>query len=857
MEKMSIFTFLGLMFTFLLTGIYISDRIKPDLDRVIKFLVQLLASIIGNTLNYIRSELIIDVANAILMIKYVIKHEQKYDERIISYDRKTREIIYKVSEQNGESDILVSNIKDKTEKASHAPIEATEIDVIIEKSRPSIELIGIKSRGYKKKALLITASIASLFLYFLGMGFLEGMEYRRHPSYKGVIELFSNEEPNKIVSRILILLPGIPAYNKNTRDWIYLHSKVSDNFYNSMLLEHNFFSMEEDQKLTYLESYPITPTKKFTTYLKQVIEDGNYDQAISFISKHNSPELKDQLGYAMVYSYKINPLPENFNTIFTWLLQNNIRLSVDFLTENKNIGDMDFYLGMVDLLDQDVVKSDKDLSIKLYAASESRIFGEDKKIKPESLELISLLLFNGSYSGNLKDSLITNLGNIDDKDIVRIFTHAGSNLSESDYELCDTIFLRLIDKPTPVIEALGTLAKANNIGLVEHFSEAILNKDITKIENSEVKKSIIVILINYNSDLGKGYLDHVFMGLAKPKNKIYLVNNYTTGSAASDKYISLASHDYTETGKTWPPSYIKFPPSFNETEQWRSFINEYPWFPATDDAYYRLAFSYFYFKQYQKSLDTILEFYNKSDFVDNDASPYVGYLLKFVLANINIPSQNELLKNIKIIYEQPVSGFIYSQHPDIKNLKRAINWFIENESKLVYLNTDIKTIGLMKRICDVISDYSDLSERIDIIAKILLQEYQDKSEDVDNIKTSANLSGVLYSRFFSPKAAKLSNLASIPGGELGELPNSFFIREMKLILKNVAPNEKLYLGTLNLLELHRDNNFGRLIDSSQELFDLIKEFVPSILDTNSIDNNTISGKPAEEVEINNIVNKVP
>ena len=85
----------------------------------------------------------------------------------------------------------------------------------------------------------------------------------------------------------------------------------------------------------------------------------------------------------------------------------------------------------------------------------------------------------------------------------------------------------------------------------------------------------------------------------------FIVHEFSSSQAAT-LYIKLAGHDYLETNKQWPPAGSQLYDDAT-VNSWRSFIAEFPWFPGTDDAMYRLAYALYRAERYKEALDVVLE----------------------------------------------------------------------------------------------------------------------------------------------------------------------------------------------------------------------------------------------------------
>ncbi len=264
-------------------------------------------------------------------------------------------------------------------------------------------------------------------------------------------------------------------------------------------------------------------------------------------------------------------------------------------------------------------------------------------------------------------------------------------------------------------------------------------RPIVSGNDSDLRKGIIIALVNNNSSIGKSFIDDAFRGNAPRLKRLKNCNKYIYGSIATNEYIAIARHDYLETGKTFPPSYVKGPPFPDEANQWRKFINTFPWFPGTDDAYYRMAYNQYASGETDLALTSIQEFLSK-EFLDDDARPLINYLLQILsLTTKSFDKSQPTLWYLRTLVEHPIGQLMFDTQPDIKPFIIAIDWFLNNPKSMSILNTNKEGLKAMHELAEIIRT-SAPPNRFRLVTSFLKK----------STSSGFNITGILYSKFFTP-----------------------------------------------------------------------------------------------------------
>jgi hypothetical protein len=227
------------------------------------------------------------------------------------------------------------------------------------------------------------------------------------------------------------------------------------------------------------------------------------------------------------------------------------------------------------------------------------------------------------------------------------------------------------EHPIAALDAFQRVA-ASNISIAEGIA-----KPIIKGRDSTLKKGLIVILVQNNSRLGQQHIDHAFAGSAPRVTLFESTYEYVYGSRAGDRYQEISKHDYRENCKLWPPYMLSPKRLLQERLEWPRFIQQFPWFPGTDDAYFRLAYSHYATGHIAEAVTTILDYFSTEHHPDIDAEPYLQFLLRVIAKEQRHPSQfRPLLTSMDTLLSNPPGTAILSQNPPVQVALNAIDWFL-------------------------------------------------------------------------------------------------------------------------------------------------------------------------------------
>jgi hypothetical protein len=406
------------------------------------------------------------------------------------------------------------------------------------------------------------------YVVFCGLTILNARSFRKHPQRTNAVAYFRGDLPHNILGRMLLFKRGTKEYNSDLLEWAYHSKLISDKPWNRWILEKNFENASEEERTRLLPYYPLSPTERLMPFIKKALDQDRY-QVLPLLSKANTAQSL-QIYRGWVQERVLKP--------------RNLRL---FVAASGSLAQSSAY-PFAELV--------KIFWPKLSPSQRERVMAKVAAHFPEEPRTVNEL-FNLAKSSLVKDDLtlgcasvaligrFLSVDQLRDQAVELVAQHA-SNIKASQIRL----LLRFVNEKDMLQVAklvLEKLKDKNPPALVE-LLDYVANRDITQAEelapsllrgeDSEMRKGVIVVLVRNGSVKGKALIEETFKGRAPRKTMYWSFGDYEYGSVAADKYHELSTHDYEETGKTWPPSYLRNGPSGEEVASWKEFILSYPLF---------------------------------------------------------------------------------------------------------------------------------------------------------------------------------------------------------------------------------------------------------------------------------------
>ena len=264
------------------------------------------------------------------------------------------------------------------------------------------------------------------------------------------------------------------------------------------------------------------------------------------------------------------------------------------------------------------------------------------------------------------------------------------------------------NNPEVAVSALDFVSR-HNILEAEQLALPILSRP-----DSELRKGVIIVLVNNDSLLGKRHIIEAFTGSAPRRTLFANYELYSKGTEVVSEYERLSGHEYLGTGKHWPPA--KNPNNVDEINGWRHFVDTYPWFPGTDDAYYRMAYAQYVNNDLAGSLATLDEYVHK-EHPDRDAEPYLRYLLKLIADKTKeYDKQYPVLNYVRTLTAQPVGLKVFDQSFWFDDTVASVNWFVDNTIYLPWLNLSRKSIDKYRSLVINLQRAKNVDGRLAVLA---------------------------------------------------------------------------------------------------------------------------------------------
>ncbi|MBU2503358.1 hypothetical protein KJ682_18665, partial [bacterium] len=536
--------------------------------------------------------------------------------------------------------------------------------------------------------------------------------FRHRPTYSKMIEYMKGDWPHNILSRYIVFRPGLPHYQKMLRSFLYVSDPVvketvtitdiltsagrrggdiryrcfwddeggygyspqkpiSDRPWNRFLIERDVSRMSDDDKDLYLPRLPVTPTSKLVDALIASLGRGNVKVIPALDKVEGGSRLSAWVESAM------EARPTILVEAIPYLMRTKSFHLTEFLDmvwgeEDDDVKKLLLIMTACNLLSE----SDKPKEVALWL----RTGLDDGWIAPDSAaaflcaRLLSMPSSRDTASELLQDRLT--------KHGIEFVRRVASELPYFRMEVLAPQFFTPLANSDPQT-CLGILDDVANTSL-ESAEELVA--EVLSGPDSELRKGCIVKLINHRSDVGRMHMDDAFRGLA-PRTVLFKSIWLLWGSAAMDEYERIARHGYIETGKTYPPLCVKGPAWSDEVSMWRSFIDSFPWFSGTDDAYYRMAYRQAESGDTIGALQTIDEFFAR-DFIDDDATYCVSHLLAL------LAMRSERTRNLyeparyvaELINQAPLGCLYLYEDPNVDDLLRTLEWFCAESSRPRLMN---------------------------------------------------------------------------------------------------------------------------------------------------------------------------
>ncbi len=704
-------------------------------------------------------------------------------------------------------------------------------------------------RHSKKMIALLVLVLAAVYGAVCASTLFNVRSVRKKPKRSAVVAMFTGNLPHNFIGRLLLFKAGTPEYNLDVLSWAGESGALSDNYCNRWILERAILKIPEQERLDLLPHYPLKPTERLLPDLQKALQNGQY-RVLPLLNKMEG-DVGRQISRTWIEESIVKPRnaqlfvnasgflarsssPNNFTeTVGTFWPQLSKAQKQRIVT--KLAGHLSANDEGINEVFRWTTKTLDDGSIKMTCATVALLgrFLATPSLKTEALGIVS------DRASEI------------DASYVPLLFHFSKPTEFT--EFAKPIIDRIKDKnPALLLEVIHQVAHIDILGAEE------MVKPFLSAPDSMLRKGIIVLLVRHGSVVGKRLIDETFTGQSPRKTIYYSSDDYGNGNSAGEKYRALSTHDYKQTGKTWPPSYLHGSPSRSEISAWQEFIQSYPWFPGTDDAYYRLAFSQLVQNDQRGCWATLKQYLARDYWPDNDASAYVYHVLRTLVMTSDV-ADNELsfIHHFRNVVSKPLAE-LTTNVEDLDSVIASIDWFVANPKYIKFLNTNPHTLKRMAEIARVIrnappdsvwrlvasqidqdelpsdagdfqleneiaQEEGDLDEEADVITQMCYDLGPSSIEDPDVYMTGPVLS-ILYGVFrdFPPPPASSSAISTpADAGEDAIRRTAAFLNSnlAGLSLDSVRDGSKDELITLALL--HTGREFERWQDDFKPTWDFL------------------------------------
>lgn len=530
----------------------------------------------------------------------------------------------------------------------------------------------------------------------------EVRELRRHPRQSVARELLARRGPGGILARRLMFKPGGEAYMADLRHWtyeVYGHTLHDDRWTRRLLVE-DAGRMPLEQKVELLPHFPVRPTEGLLPELEEALLEGAYG-VLPIIERVGGEESRRMLrGW---FEEHVEGRIEVFFTAAPYLANSSV------LSPGKVFPE---FWEQLSLAEREA----------LLAATAGRwATGE---LGGSAFDWLESGLRDGSLEPGRGVCLLLGRYLADPT-----WRNRASSLVEEELDrmrgswVHELLAFSSRADALEIAHALFEPSRRSNAEVAAELLHAVAHRDVVSAEDlardlldgpdTELRKAAIVLLVRHDSALGEEHLDEAFQGRAPRRTMFAHTYQYIYGSRAADTYRRLARHDYKETGKEFPPLYLDGEPGPGDIDEWRTFVDTYPWFPGTDDAYYHLAFLQWRFGDPEAAVHTVLEALSRQ-LPDRDAIPFLLHLLEVAAQESTheaTPAYRALF-HLRRLRDRPLGFLVYEDAPPMEDLREAVAWFRANEPFQRLFSPYSADLERMARAVDIVATEPAFGDRI-------------------------------------------------------------------------------------------------------------------------------------------------
>lgn len=486
-----------------------------------------------------------------------------------------------------------------------------------------------------RRLIVVIGLLLAIFLGYLSYLAFEAKQIRHAPVKSRFLRAIRGSGPGSLFMRYILLRPGHRLYHAAILPWLYSkEAGLADTPWNRFLLENHLRQLPRELAFRYLAGYPLSGRPGLLSFLVEALEESRFS-SLRFLD--DFPEgrsfyqgwLNDRLlvpADAALFDKVLPTLLKLSSVDLPRLLE---RVFPQTVVQRRGI-----------LFDRDrlyqALKDAKNPGQLFNWASAFLSIGRGKYADVE--EILAALLVTPRTSSSVASLVLKEPRVISDEELVTLVLPARcledidnpcGMLGNVPDAILPIAFRSLESQPNRFLTLFHSLVHAGDKRATEVAQHVLDGPD------SLTRKGVIVLLARHDLAIPGLQIDEAFRGEV-PRPVLFRNKSQYSKSRAFQAYERLSGHAYHQIGKRFPPFFGGHLPMLADSSRWSEFIREYPWFPATDDAYYRLAHLYFIHGELILAAATIARF-NARSFTDQDVEPYMTLLKRVVDAAVDRP----------------------------------------------------------------------------------------------------------------------------------------------------------------------------------------------------------------------------
>lgn len=522
----------------------------------------------------------------------------------------------------------------------------------------------------RARALLVLVTLALVVWYGVvaAASVSAAVKVRRNPARADFGDLMAGDAPHKVLARYIVLAPGSPIYH-NELSQVATFDQLSDRPWNRYLAERFLLAGPVENLRLLLEDYPLTPSDALVSGVVPLLEGGHCD-AIPALTR-------SEFGRARIEAWA--DAPRKGRSELLVCLPQLVVLDADkfwaLLTKHRVSSD-ELHEALSTFPFEEASESDR-LAILTFV---TRTVEEGRNPIGAFTEVIGSLIASPDAASGATSLILKHLPEVA-VDALPLM------LGLSDCDLNDEWGCHphaVVDDTPGLLTAAFERAKSSSEAgalifhsLAHSFPQIASTIAVSQCaaDDSTLVKSVAVLSARH--DISPACLDRAFTGQAPRVALFRSVDAYATGSDAAEQYEMTAGHGFFGVGKRWPPYYGTDEPSSDDAGRWRAFIDKYPWYPAVDDAHYRLTYAMLMAGDPQGAIETI-ERFEHSEPLDEDSLPFLHHLS--LVARVELGDRQAAQE-----FRESREGLWYWRDAKELPLERAIekvDWLIRHRGAL-------------------------------------------------------------------------------------------------------------------------------------------------------------------------------